>query len=210
MAKLNIDLSNGNLKSHDFAGRLDLTLNFADATINQIETARIDCSYSDVYIKQAKSLRVTSKSSTFEITELNDLDADSRRDKFRIRRADFIDATGSFSNFRINELTDRLTIRAEYGDVDVQKTAPDFSNILIESKSTDINLYFDPRSQFTFEITKIKADVIFSEEVKVTEETILNEKDEKKELKGYFGKPVDTPAKLFINAASGEVNIFSE
>ena len=205
-----IDLSNGNLKSHDFEGRLDLTLNFADATINQLVAGRLDCNYSNIYIKKAENLRIVSKSSTFEIQDLNDLDTDSRRDKFRIAKADFISAKGSFSNFRMNELTDRATIRAEYGDIDIRKTAVDFSNILIESKSTDINIYFNRQSNFAFEITHSKADIKLSNEMKIDEEKVLDEKQNKIELKGIFGKEKGHPPKVFINATSGEVNLFAE
>lgn len=205
-----IDLSNGNLKAHDFTGRLELKLSFADATINQIKNGRLDCNYSNLYIKKAENIRTISKSSTFEIQELNDLDADSRRDKFRIIRADLIDGQGSFSNFRINKLTDRLTLRAEYGDIDVQETAADFSSILIESKSADINLYFKKESEFRFEITQTKADLHLSNEMNVAEEKTLDEKENKIELQGTFGTGSNLPTKLFINATSGEVNIFSE
>ena len=204
-----IDLSNGNLKSHDFTGRLNLKLQFADATINQINIGRLDCNYSNIYIKKAENLRVISKSSTFEIQELNDLDTDSRRDKFRITRADFIDGQGSFSNFRINELTDRLTLRAEYGDIDIQQTTSDFSNILIESKSTDINIYFDYQSDFRFEIIHTKADIHLSNEMQVSEEIKLNEENEKIQLNGIFGEGKNSAQKLIINATSGEVNLFS-
>lgn len=205
-----IELSNGNLKSHDFKGRLDLTLNFADATINELEVARLNCNYSNVFLQKAKNLRVISKSSTFEVEELNDLDADSRRDKFRILKADLIDGQGSFSNFRINELTDRLTLRADYGDIDIQKAAIDFSSILVESKSTDINIYFNRESNFRFEVTHSKSDINFGNQMNITEEQILDEKENKVELQGIFGEGENLPTKLFINAASGEVNIFSE
>jgi hypothetical protein len=204
-----IDLSNGNLKSHDFEGRLDLTLNFADATINQMKSGRLNCNYSDLYIKKAESLRITSKSTTFEILELKELDADSRRDKFRIRLVDLVEAKGSFSNFRLNELTDRISLRSEYGDLDIEKTALDFSNIFIESKSTDINLYFMPESKFGFEITHSKAEVDLCREMKIEEEKQMDEKEGKMKVTGFFGKKVQNNTKLFINATSGEINILS-
>ncbi len=207
--EVEIDLSNGNLKSHDFENKLSLVLNFADATVNQVGSAQIECNYSDLYIKKAEMLRLNSKSSNIEIAELNDLNANSRRDKFRILHADYIDASGSFSNFRINELTDRLILRVEYGDIDLQKTAPDFSNFLIESKSTDINLYFDHTSQFGFEITQTKADVKLSKEMEISDKSVLNEKEGKTLLKGSFGAEKASKTKLFINAASGEINIFA-
>ena len=205
-----IDLSNGNLKSHDFDGELNLTLNFADATINEIKNARLDCNYSELYIKKAESLKVVSKSSTFEIMELKNIDANSRRDKFRIRLVDLVEATGSFSNFRVNELTDRASFRAEYGDIDIEKTAPDFSNIFIESKSTDINLYFSSDTNFGFEITHEKTEVDLCRQMKITDEKTIDEKENKVKITGNFGdKGTDKNKKLIINATSGEINILA-
>ncbi len=208
--EVNLDLSNGNLKSHDFEGKTNLTLNFADATINQMKTGRIESNYSDLYIKKAESLRIVSKSSTFEILELKELDADSRRDKFRIRLVDLVDATGSFSNFRLNELTDRLTLRSEYGDLDVEKTATDFSNIFIESKSTDINLYFDSDSSFGYEITHTKTELGLCREMQKEEEKVIDEKENKRKTTGYFNKRTGNTKKLYINANMGEINVFAD
>lgn len=204
-----INLSNGNLKSHNFSGELDLTLSFADATINTIETGNLDCNFSELYIKKAESLRIKSKSTKFEILEIKELDANSRRDNFRIRLADMIEATGSFTNFRINELTDRLDLRVDYGDLDIEKTATDFTSIFIESKSTDINLYFDEKSEFDFEITHTKTEVDFCREIEIEEEKSIDEKEKKMKLFGYFGAKKENKTKLNIKATSGEINILS-
>lgn len=202
-----INLSNGNLKSHNFEGKVDLTLNFADATINTINTGRLDCNFSDLYIKKAQSLQIKSKSTTFEILEIMNLDADSRRDKFRIRLADKVEARGSFTNFRFNELTDRLTLRADYGDLDIEKTAPDFSAIFIESKSTDINLYFSEESNFGFEITHSKTELDFCREIEIEDEENIDEK--KIKVVGSFGGKIKNNVKLQINSDAGEINILA-
>ena len=206
---INLKLSNGNLKSHDFTGKLELTLNFADATINSINTAILDCNFSELYIKKAEELRIKSKSTKFEILEIKELDADSRRDNFKIRMVDRIDARGSFSNFRVNELNDRFNVQADYGDIDIEKTAPDFSSIFIESKSTDINLYFDTETKFDFEITHSKTDLDFCREVEVVEEKSIDEKEKRMKLFGNYGGKSENKTKLNIKANSGEINIQS-
>ncbi len=203
-----LNLSNGNLKSHDFEGKLELTLNFAEATINSINTGNLDCNFSEIYIKQAESLRIKSKSTKFEIPEIKELDAESRRDNFRIRTIDRLEASGSFSNFRINELTDRINLKVDYGDLDIDKTAADFSSIYIEAKSTDINLHFDETSKFNFEITHTKSDLGFSNKLKIEVEKTIDEKEKTVEMVGYFGAKA-TNTKLNIRANSGEINIFS-
>lgn len=204
-----LNLSNGNLKSHNFEGKLELTLSFADATINTINTAILDCNFSELYIKKAESLRIKSKSTKFEILEIKDLDAESRRDNFRIRLIDMLEAKGSFSNFRINELTDRINLKVDYGDLDIEETSADFSNIYIESKSTDINLYFDETSEFDFEITHTKTELDFCSEIEIEEENTIDEKEKKMKLFGYFGGKNDNKTKLNIKAESGEINILS-
>lgn len=206
---IDIDLSNGNLKSHDFDGKINITLNFADATINQIKTGTLNCNYGEVYLKRADNLRVSSKSSEFDINEIKELTVESRRDKFRIQQADLIDAKGSFSNFRLNKLTDRATLRVEYGDIEIEKIIPDFSTVYIESHSTDIDLYFDESSKFQFEITNTKADTIFCEQMKITNTETLDEKESKVKLTGNFGGETEN-AKLYINAVGGEIGIHSD
>jgi hypothetical protein len=62
---IDINLSNGNLKAHDFSGKTNLKLSFGDATINQLKTGKLDCNYSEVYIKKADKLQIVSKSSRF-------------------------------------------------------------------------------------------------------------------------------------------------
>lgn len=207
--EVDLNLSNGNLKSHNFYGKLNLTLSFADATINTIASATMDCNFSEVYIKKAESLRTTSKSTKFEILEINELDASSRRDNFRIKLIDLLDAQGSFSNFRISELTDRLELRADYGDLDIDNTSSDFSLIFIESKSTDINLYFNEKSQFDFEITTTKTELDLCREMTVEEEKSLDEKEKTIKLIGKFGEKGENKTKLNIKATSGEINILS-
>lgn len=202
-----IDLSNGNLKSHNFEGNTDLVLNFSDATINYLKHGRLECNFSDIYIKKAQSAKIKSKSTVFEILEIGELDATSRRDKFRIQRAERVEANGSFSNFRLNELIDRLTLRADYGDIDVEKTATDFSNIFIESKSTDINLYFNKESNFGFEITHVKTELDFCREISIENEENID--DKKQKVSGSFGKNA-AQNRLQINSDSGEINIFTD
>ncbi len=206
--EINIDLSNGTLKAHEFSGKTTINLNFGDASINKMADARISSTYSDIYIKNAKNLRVESKQTTFEVLELESLDVTTSRDKYRIRLIDMFEARGSFSNFRISELNDRITLRSDFGDINVEKIQADFSNILIESRSTDINLYFEPETHFNFEITHTKSELDFSRKIEISEETILDEKDKKIKVKGSFGTPEDNAEKLYINATSGEVNLF--
>jgi hypothetical protein len=204
--EIEIILSNGNLKSHDFEGKANIKLSFGDASINQMKTGRLDCNYSQIYIKKADKLQIVSKSSDFEITEINELNTESRRDKFRIQLIDILDARGSFTNYRISELTNNLNLKTEYGDLNVEKVAPDFKTVNIESKSTDMNLNFNEKSEFGFEITQTKSQTDLDRKMEIKKQEVLDEKEKKLKLTGIFGNNAKT-TKLFINSVSGGINI---
>ncbi len=207
--ELEIRLSNGKLKAHDFTNNTRLILNFADATVNNMSNGNIESSYSDVYIKQGDKVRYSGKSSDVEIIELKDLTIESRRDKFRLRRIGTMEASGNFSNFRVNDLLERATMRMVYGDLEFENVMPDFENIFIESKSTDVNLYFPVESEFQFEIDETKAEIDFPREVEVTERKEIDRKEGTSRLKGHFGENPEADEKLYIKAVSGKVNIES-
>ena len=208
LGDIEINLSNGNIKAHDFSGKTNLKLNFGDATFNKMKSGRLECNYSEIYIKEAGKLQIVSKSSEFEINEVNEINAESRRDKFRIQLIDILEAWGSFTNYRITELTNNLNVKTEYGDLDIQKVATDFKSVYIESKSTDVNLYFNEKSEFGFEITHTKSQTSFCRKMEVKKEEVLDEKDKKIKLSGNFGNNAKT-TKLFINASGGGINIFN-
>ncbi len=202
-----IILNNGNLKAHKLIGKTTLNLSFADATINYLEDARIISNYSEWYLKFTKELNIESKQSDFEILEMTDLLANSRRDKFRVRLVSLIDATGSLSSFRINKIEDKANLRLSHGDVSMEEVNPEFSNIFIESRNTDINLTFPESSAFGFELTHTKAEIDLARSIQIDEEETLNEKTGKKRTIGSIGGQEGTKQKLFINAESGEINI---
>lgn len=201
-------LSNGKLKMGDLPKRSILNLNFADAEINNMPTGRIVSNYSDIVVKNSGILRLESKSSTIEIINSEDLSIDSRRDKFRIRLADKLDATGNFSQFRITELKDKANLRLTYGSLEMEKIMNSFSNIFIESRSTDVNLYFSPEAKFNFEITETKTDLKLGREMKVEDKEVLDSKENKTRHSGYFGKKMKDE-QLIINSVGGETNILS-
>jgi hypothetical protein len=149
-----------------------------------------------------------SKSSTIEITNAVDLSGDSRRDKIRVRLADKIEATGSFSQFRISELKDKATFRVSYGSVDLEKIAGTFRNMYIESRSANVNLYFQPESKFNFEITETKTNLKLGREVKVENKETLDSKEGKNRHTGYLGKKMKDD-QLIINSVGGEINMLA-
>ena len=51
-------------------------------------------------------------------------------------------------------MKNKANIRLSYGSLEMEKVMSSFSNIYVESRSADVNLYFQPESKFNFEITE--------------------------------------------------------
>ena len=208
LGETQINLSNGKLRCGELPKRTSLNLSFADATVNHISNGRIISNYSDVILRNSGTLRFESKSSTIEIQNAEDLSIDSRRDKYRVRMTNKIDATGNFSHFRVNELKDKANMRMSYGSFELEKIHAAFSSIYIESRSTDVNLYFDPEAKFNFQITETKTNLKLGNELKVEDKEVLDPKENKVRHSGYFGKKMKDD-QLIINAVGGETNVLS-
>lgn len=206
---ITIGLSNGKLKAHDLTNQATIKLNFADASINSMKKGRIFTNYSDFYLKNAEDVRISSKSSEIEIIESKSLTIDSRRDKFRLRQSEQIEADASFTSFRLNKLIDRGTFRFAYGDLGLEQIAPDFSDLYIQSRTTDVSLFFSPEAKFNFELTEDKVDVTLGRELKQTDKEVIDSKNGSNRIKGYFKQETDEKHKVHINATAGSVRIFS-
>ncbi len=207
---VDINLSNGNLKANDFYGETNLNLSFSDGNINSLQQGSIECNFGEIFIRNAGVLRILSKSSDFDINEADKLEVESRRDKFRIRQINVLENKSSFSTFRIGDLDDRLTFRSEYGGIDVEKTADDFSTMLIESKSSDINLYFNTETSFGFSFTLNDVETSYFDMLRTTSEEIIDDKGKEIRTKGYIGEKENPTEKLKIIASSGKLNIRKE
>ncbi len=203
-----IILSNGKLRSGELTKHAQLNLSFADATLENLPTARITSNYSDIELRNSGAVQFESKSSTIEILNSDELNIDSRRDKFRIRIANKLNATGNFSQFRVSELKDKANVKLNYGGLEMEKIDDTFNNIYLEARSADINLYFSPEAKFNYEITETKTDLKLGRELKEEEHEVLDSKENKIRHSGYFGKKMKDD-QLIINAVGGETNVLA-
>jgi hypothetical protein len=207
--ELTVNLSNGKLKAGELGKRTAITLNFADATISNMNDGSISSNYSDISLRNSGNIRFDSKSSTIEIQNAGGLNITSRRDKYRIRQTDIIEASGNFSHFTVNELKEKANMHLNFGSLDLESILPEFATIYIESRSTDVNLIFSQEAKFNFEITESKTDLNLGKEIKVEEKDVLDTKENKVRHTGYFNKKTKED-QLIINAVGGEMNVLGE
>jgi hypothetical protein len=91
----------------------------------------------------------------------------------------------------------------------VEKVLNSVSTIYIESRSTDVSLYYHPESKFNYEITESKTDMHLDKEMKEENKEVLDSKVNKIRHTGYFGKRMKED-QLIINAVGGEISVMSD
>nr|HPR32738.1 hypothetical protein [Prolixibacteraceae bacterium] len=201
-----IDMANGKLKAHDLNGFCNLKINFGDAIINRMDAGTLEIYYGKLNLSNARKLKITSKTSDIVITDIQDLTAHSSRDDYRIRMVRNFETESSWTDFSISEFSNQSDIRMNFGDLSIEKIQQNFELIVIDARSTNINLSFDQNVDMNFDITT-------NNEVSLPMSSIIDQKeqiDEKENIVRYIGRTGDIKTgepKVRIRTSSGEVTL---
>jgi hypothetical protein len=206
--KLDIQLSNGNLKAHDLIGESSISLEFGNASINRMTRARLDINYSEINLEKAESITLTSKSSTLNLNEISELIVDSRRDKIYIRKLERMTGESSFTNFKVNQCTNTIILKTEYGEVYLENATPTFNLLQLNSQYTDIQIGFPASVTYDLEIDHDKRTIIsYPENFENIQQQVKDPKEELYLTSGRVGPAKATVAKVKISNSAGTITI---
>lgn len=141
--KIAITLSNGSLKANRLDGNSEITLSFANGTINKLGSAKIDLSYSDLQVGSVKQLHLSSRSSTLNCDYSGLTKIDSRRDKLIFKELDYLYGSSNFSQVWITRFNKEADCYMKYGEIVIDRLVGDFQKMHIDSDFTDITLTLD-------------------------------------------------------------------
>jgi len=210
LANVDITLSNGDLQSRDFAGKLKLKLDFGSASLQDVNNAELIINYSDLTLQKAKNLNVSSRSSTIEIEEATALDLTSSRDKLVIKSCATISGNASFSRIRINEFESSCTLSTKYGELKLNSIARNFRNIYVKSEYTDIYLGIGSSASCSLDLTyDAKTNLTISPSInnQLKKET-LDAKQGIVQAIGGIGKAGN--ASLTVSAKAGSLSLLNK
>lgn len=203
---INIDLSNGKLKAHELTGYTNLKLNFGDAIVKQIDSGNLEIYYSDFNLSTSRRLRITSKTSDITITEVGQLLVNSSRDEYRIRMINDFETEANWTDFSISEFTQKSDIKMNYGDLTIENIQPSLQKMLIDARSTRINLYFEHETDVNFDIITDE-DLNLPNEAQIDSTETINEKEKVMRYLGRTGKIEKAKPKLILNTSSADITI---
>ncbi|MGF7138729.1 hypothetical protein [Roseimarinus sediminis] len=203
---VSINLSNGRLKAHDLTGYSNLTISFSDAIINSIDTGSLEIYYSEMNLTAARKLRITSKTSDITITEVKQMLVNSSRDDYRIRMIADFETQASWTDFAITEFSKQSDIKMNYGELTIEKIQPTMEQIVIDARSTKINLFFSNNMDVNFDIITDR-DLNLPMEATIDSTVQMNTEDKVMRYIGRTGNiDIESPT-VILKTESADISI---
>jgi hypothetical protein len=130
----------------------DINLQFSKGSIGLINKGEVELAYADRFnLDRCKDLRLRSSFSSVNIETAEQLDHRSEYDDVEIEEVNRIEIDASFSSVEIGKLLIRGEISNEYGSIKVKKVSKNFKGLDVENSFSNIRIYFEEGSMFTFE-----------------------------------------------------------
>lgn len=158
--RINLSLSNGDMKLNSISGEAQIELNFGNGIFNHLSDAKLTSSYSDINIKQAEKLQLTTKSSTFNIDEVDLIKLDSRRDKYFLSEVHTIRGKTNFSQVWVENLFCEADLDLKFGDLTIDHIPNNFCSLDLVSDYADLNLYIQNNTKYSADIYHHKDAII--------------------------------------------------
>jgi len=209
--KLDIEISNGDLKAHDLTGETNINLEFGNASIHRINKGNLKINYSEFNLEETNVITVNSKSSTLNIGKVEELNLNSRRDKFNIKDLGTLNGESSFSIFKIQNASESIVIKTEYGEFFLDEVRPAFHLLNINAEFTDIQLSFPDNFTYNLEIEHDKRTVIsYPSSYTDIQQEVKDKKEEIYRTYGKVGTAGSQNTKVEINNSAGSIKINPE
>ncbi|MGB0522908.1 MAG: DUF4097 family beta strand repeat-containing protein [Flammeovirgaceae bacterium] len=202
----NVRVSHGNLRVESLKEMSKLHVNFGKATLKSVEQAVLNLQGGTADVNYANMLELNSHASDVSIDAVNELRLDTRSGSLRIRQAKLVSGKSTFTKINIDKFTQDLSLKLHFGDLIIREITDQFSQIAIESKSTDIDFYFHPTAYFDWSITS-KEDKTHLPSSATIQSNTYNEDEKLQTQKGAIGKQKAAIAHVSIYADGGDVNI---
>lgn len=203
---VSVNLTNGDFKANSLDKISELSIDFGDAEINSVRSAKLNTTFSKIIVSQSNELVINSTSSRFELGKAGKADIESRRDKFFIDDIYSISGISYFTDYKIGNLNGNSDLDLKYGSFDIESIDARFENITIKSAYSDITAGFDEAASFEFEIRHTNAFVVLPGSNIKSRKDVLNEDKKEYLITGVIGNGTGS-RKVKIDATRGNIYI---
>lgn len=164
---IEIDLSNGDLKAHHFAGKTKIKTEFGNSDIKRIDYGQLNINYGELQLEEGGEIDIDSKSSKMYLARIDHLNLNSKRDKYFIKEVADISGTTYFSMVEVDQLNTKLDMTTKYGDIEIKNFADDVDLFDLKTDDTDVVLHFTDEKYYKMDIVvDDQTKVLYSTEIK--------------------------------------------
>lgn len=182
--------------------KIKLELKYSNASFDEINNLFADLGYSKFSADRIGEVVFDSKYSVIAVDEIDKAFADSQYDNFQFDRINDLKTESKFTGWNIDNLSNTLNIKTQYGDVDIDHISRDFTVIDLENSYGNIKLGISSEASYLLESdtyyckTRHNATEIYKE----------IEDNHHFYIKAMVGKP-GGKAKVKIESKFGKVNL---
>jgi DUF4097 and DUF4098 domain-containing protein YvlB len=209
--KVDITLSNGDMKAQSFLGQAKLRLEFGSATIDRISNGSLNLGYFELNLEEAGMLNLESRSSKIYLTRCDEMQINSRRDRYYIKSAGGVTGELFFSNLNLDRIDSKINLKCSYGDIKVLDISQSTGQMDFVAQYSDLTLYLGEDNLFTMDITRDDRSQLIStaREVSRSESPVEGvEKTFRVSLRaGGQGKPV---IPVSISTKAGKIYLMNQ
>jgi DUF4097 and DUF4098 domain-containing protein YvlB len=204
--KVDITLSNGDMKGHTFSGPTRMKIEFGSVTIDRIVNANIVLGYAELNLENAGEITFETRSSKIYVTDCEKLHLDSRRDRYYIKSAGELNGDAFFSYINLDNVNTKVNLKTSYGDFKLLQVSPEFLRMDLASQYTDLTIYFDQEHLFEFDITRDdRSQVVVPASVISNKEEPVAGMEKTFRSVSIAGNPGKQKVPVMINIKSGKV-----
>ncbi len=206
--KVELKLSNGDLKAHHFSGPVSITNEFGNINVKKIDDGILEINYGECFIEEAGELKLTGKSSEFHIDNADALNMDSRRDKLFLGTVGKLSGSTNFSLLELEELTQTLVLNSKYGDIDISGFSDKLRSFSLWTNDTDLTLHFTDDKQYVMDMkVDDRTQVLYSADITNITSRELGGEDNLIQVDCIVGKNKSLSKLLEISANGGSVSL---
>ena len=207
--KVDITLSNGDMKAHTFSGPTRLKLEFGNFSIDKVVNGNITLGYAELNLEDAGDINFETRSSKIYLNSIDVLHMDSKRDHYYIKAAREITGDAFFSYLNLDKVMNKISLKTNYGDIKVLSIAESFIRLDLSSQYSDINIYLDDDHLFEFDITRDDRTQVISSASLISKKEEPVAGMEKTFRASITAGRLDKPkVPVIINMKSGKIYLF--
>jgi hypothetical protein len=208
--KVDITLSNGDLKAHSFKGPTRLKIEFGNVSVDEITDANISLGYAEFNLEKAGEITFETRSSKLYLTSCEKLHLDSKRDRYYIKSAAEITGDVFFSYMNLDKATSKINLKTSYGDFKLLEISDTFTRMDFTSQYSDITLYLNDEHLYELEITRDDhSEIISSTTLLSKKEDPVEGADDTFHAVITSGNEAKSKVPVFIHIKSGKIYLMS-